>query len=110
VQFTGPVQKLLMAIVLSAIKKGAQTIRMNKDPLIVFFDIGQTSIEEIRPPDGLRERFVAELRKLAEMQPEDHSGFFVLELADGKSYRLLIELGDGFAVFKIKLTSIDVQN
>ena len=43
-EFTGPVQKLLMAIVLSAIKKGAQTIRMNKDPLIVFFDIGNKNM------------------------------------------------------------------
>ena len=99
-----------MAIVLSAIKKGAQTIRMNKDPLIVFFDIGTKTTEEIRPPDQLQQRFLDELRALAEMTPEDNAGFFVLELADGKSYRLLIELGDGFQVFKIKLTSIDVQN
>ncbi|MDB4956621.1 MAG: hypothetical protein JWO36_4190 [Myxococcales bacterium] len=97
-----------MAIVLSAIKKGAHTIRMNKDPLIVFFDIGDRTIEEIRPPELIRERLVDELKKLAEMQPDDHTGFFVLELADGTSHRLQIELGDGFQVFRIKLEAVEL--
>ena len=105
-EFTGPVQKLLMAIALSAIKKGAQTIRMNKDPLIVFFDIGTKTVEEIRPPAGLQTRFVDELRRLAGMSPGDTAGLFVLELANGTSHRLHIELGEGFQVFQIRLEAI----
>ena len=97
-----------MAIVLSAIKQGAHTIRMNKDPLIVFFDIGAKTIEEIRPPDALQARFVDELRALAELTPEDTAGFFVLELANGTSHRLQIELGTGFQVFQIKVDPISL--
>lgn len=97
-----------MAIVLSAIKKHAHTIRMNKDPLIVFFDIGTRTIEELRPPEPIRERFVDELRKLAEMTADDAAGFFVLELADGTSHRLQIELGEGFQVFKLRLEAVEL--
>jgi hypothetical protein len=51
----GPLQKLVYAMMLSSIKKGARVIRIvSADPMRVFFDFGDTCIEEMRPPARLR--------------------------------------------------------
>jgi len=49
-------QKLVFAILLSSIKKGARAIRIiSTDPMHVYFDLDDSSIEEMRPPGRLRD-------------------------------------------------------
>src|SRR5215208_5173875 len=57
-----PVHKLVMAVLLASIRKRARAIRIvTALPMRVFFDFGDTCIEEMRPPDMLRERVMAAL-------------------------------------------------
>ena len=47
----GPVHKLLSAILLSALKKGAHVIRLSHRPSVLYFDYRDgTSEEEMQPP------------------------------------------------------------
>jgi hypothetical protein len=58
--------KLLYAILLSSIKKGARAIRIvSAEPMRVFFDFGDACIEEMRPPARLREPMFALLSEMS---------------------------------------------
>ena len=61
-----PVQKLVTAILLSSIKKGARVIRVvGGDPMRVFFDFGDHCLEEMRPPGTLRGPIMALLCEMS---------------------------------------------
>jgi hypothetical protein len=61
-----PVHKLVMAVLLASIRKRARAIRIvTALPMRVFFDFGDTCIEEMRPPDMLRERMMAALFEMS---------------------------------------------
>jgi hypothetical protein len=61
-----PVHKLVLAMLLASIRKQARAIRIvTAQPMRVFFDFGDTCIEEMRPPDMLRERVMAVLYEMS---------------------------------------------
>lgn len=61
-----PVRKLVMAILLSAIKKQARVVRfVTSRPMRVFFDFGDACVEEMRPPEHIRERVMANLYEMS---------------------------------------------
>lgn len=63
---TDPVTKLVTAVLLSSIKKGALVVRfVTTQPMRVFFDFGDACVEEMRPPDRLRERVMATLYEMS---------------------------------------------
>jgi hypothetical protein len=54
------------AVLLSAIKKGASAIRiLTGDPMRVWFDIGDDSVEEMRPPGTLSEPIITRLCEMS---------------------------------------------
>lgn len=61
-----PVRKLVLAVLLSAIKKEARVVRVvTSRPMRVFFDFGDTCVEEMRPPEHIRERVMAHLYEMS---------------------------------------------
>ena len=61
-----PIQKLVTAMMLSSIKKGARVIRIvANDPIRVFFDFGSLCQEEMRPPGKLRGPMIALLCEMS---------------------------------------------
>ena len=63
---TDPVTKLVTAVLLSSIKKGAHVVRfVTTHPMRVFFDFRDACVEEMRPPDRLRERVMATLYEMS---------------------------------------------
>jgi len=61
-----PVHKLVMAVLLAAIKKGARVVRIvTAEPMRVFFDFGDACLEEMRPPARIRERVLATLYEMS---------------------------------------------
>ena len=101
-----PLQKLINAILLSAIKKGASAIRIvnNADPMRVYFDIGAESIEEMRPPGRLREPMMA---RLCAMSGADEltRGSFTLVLRNEEAHCFEVTLSPGKTLFLLVRTS-----
>jgi hypothetical protein len=55
-----------MAVLLASIRKQARAIRIvTAQPMRVFFDFGDACIEEMRPPDMLRERVMAAIYEMS---------------------------------------------
>lgn len=101
------VRKLLNAIVLSAINKGAHTIRMTQQPLAVHFDYEEYSDEEMRPPPKLRWALTQELSAMsgARLEAPAELTMFVGEHKE-HCYGLRVQLSRGPEVFRIGLTRV----
>jgi hypothetical protein len=79
-----PVHKLVLAILLGSIKKGARAIRVvTSSPMRVFFDFGDTCLEEMRPPDMLRDRMLATLYEMSGASARE-PGHITLLIGDNK--------------------------
>jgi hypothetical protein len=81
---TDPVHKLVLAVLLAAIKKQARAIRIvTASPMRVFFDFGDTCLEEMRPPDRLRDHMLAVLYEMSGATPYE-PGHITLLIGDDK--------------------------
>lgn len=92
----GPVIQLVLAIMLSAVKKGARAIEMVDDSahLRVQFLVDGAWVTEMNPPYKLRGAMVATVAGLATFDPEiASSGSFELDLS-GVVYRFDVSLTD----------------
>jgi hypothetical protein len=73
-----------MAVLLASIRKRARAIRIvTAHPMRVFFDFGDTCIEEMRPPDMLRERVMAALYEMSGASAFE-PGHITLEVGDDR--------------------------
>ena len=100
---TDPVHKLVMALLLASIRKRARAIRIvTAQPMRVFFDFGDTCLEEMRPPDMLRERVMAALYEMSGVTAQE-PGHITLVYGDSEvSYHFDATLrGETFRIVRV---------
>ena len=98
----GPVQKLLSAILLSAIKKRAHVVRLSHLPSVVYFDyLDGTTQEELRPPQKIGWPMLQELCALSGATLAAPA-IFALDVRESRYwFRATVSSGD--ELFRIEL-------
>jgi hypothetical protein len=97
-----PVHKLVFAILLSSLKKGAQRIdmRAGHDAFVVDFTIDGQRSEEIRPPVKLRDAMFARIREMA-----DSAGTIHLLIGELRHAFFAVKIDDDGPVWRCEIRS-----
>jgi hypothetical protein len=97
---TDPVYRLVMAVMLASIRKDARAVRVvTTSPMRVFFDFGDTCVEEMRPPERLRTRVTRMFAELSGLD-EFRAARFSLHVNDA-TYEFEATLSRDNTVFRI---------